>query len=337
VYELLVALGLDLDKYVITDQEIRGVCPCHEEADNPNSFVYYLKNGLWFCWTQRCDQQKGADLVALISMIKGFSPNEARDFARAFLKKQKITSNKIAKLLKLRKLEKAKKKDWWKEHLSQHTYTEKDFRNKTRSPASYIKSRGLNLRLMKKIGVGYAEDGPLHDRVVFPVRNVADKIVGFTGRAVRDDFQPKWKHMPGFQSGLNLFNIDRCVHMVRATQTIILVEGPIDTIKLEMAGYNLSAAVFGLSVSAAQAAILEKCGVVYTILGFDPDKVDSEPVRRSALRLREHDFDVRILRWKGDDDIGAMSERRVARVLDQVNDIPNFDKWRMNDNFRIER
>jgi DNA primase len=173
--------------------------------------------------------------------------------------------------------------------------------------------------------------------VVFPVRNVADKIVGFTGRAVRDDFQPKWKHMPGFQSGLNLFNIDRCVHMVRATQTIILVEGPIDTIKLEMAGYNLSAAVFGLSVSAAQAAILEKCGVVYTILGFDPDKVDSEPVRRSALRLREHDFDVRILRWKGDDDIGAMSERRVARVLDQVNDIPNFDKWRMNDNFRIER
>jgi len=342
ITELFEALRIDINDYRINSTEIRGVCPCHKESDNLTAFNYYFHNNLWFCWTEQCHKKKGADLIGLIANLKQLNVGIACQWAKRFLLGKNITTADLA--VKLRNMERRQQKekqvDHWKKHLVQRSF-DQDTVTRLHPVDKYFKRRGLDPKVGRAMEVGYAREGLMQKRIVFPVRNVLGKIVGFTGRAISDDYPIKWLHLPKkpsrypeskrwFSASLNMLNIDTAVKHIRRTNAVILGEGPFETVKLRMAGFHNSVCVFGLRISEAQTEILRRCNTVHAILGFDPDKVDSAEVRDNIEKLQAKEFDVRVLRWEGDEDIGAMSVEKLQGVMEQVSDIRSFGKWRVH-------
>lgn len=331
--ELLVELGVNLESYTFNQDEIRGICPVHE-SDNMTAWTYYYHKGLWFCWTRSCHREKGADLIGLIACRRELDVAGACRWAQSFLRKKNITRKALAAKLRAKAaMEKRNNVDYWKEHMLQKPFP-RSVLKKLKDPSKYLKHRSLDPEVAKLMDAGYASKGRMRSRVVFPIKNVEGKIVGFTGRTVVDaggKKVPKWMHWPKrprFQTGLNLFNLDRASKAIRDTGSILLVEGPLDVLKLEMAGYRNAVAVFGLNVTKGQLELMKQCGVIHAVLAFDPDKVDSREVRGTISKLQDSDFDVRVLRWSGDEDMGAMEVAKIHEVISQANDIPKFKKWR---------
>ena len=120
--------------------------------------------------------------------------------------------------------------------------------------------------LFQNYGIGYAYKGKLAKRVVIPIRNALGSIVGFSGRYIYYEKGcrfPKWLHWPatnkdftrkGFRKDHNFFNFDRVLNHVHEhkDRSVILVEGPFDVLKMEMAGIHNSMAVLGDDIGNGQ-------------------------------------------------------------------------------------
>jgi len=326
--ELFEILSINLDNYMIGESEIRGVCPIHD-SDNSSAFIFYLDNNLWFCWTKQCHRDKGSDLIGLVAMKLGLNVAEACSWAQKFLRKLKIDI-KIASRLRARDSIKPMKRDYWKEHICQESFPESCL-ERLQSAASYFKNRSLDPRLCANLGAGYAASGKMSGRIVLPVRNIDSGIVGFTGRLAVNGNVSKWIHLPRnhFHIGLNLYNIHRAVKSIRKTSSVILVEGPFDMVKIEMAGFKPVVAVFGCNVTRAQVELLKHCGVIYVVMGFDPDKTRSKEMRCVINKLQNENFSTTVLRWEGNEDFGDMKISKIRKVLGQASDIPTFEQWRI--------
>lgn len=308
------ALDINLSDYLVMRNQVRGVCPVHE-SNNESAFTYYFDRGLWFCWTNHCHNKKGSDLVGLVALRSRKSIKWACRWAQKFLANRNITDEETATRIRASITSRQQDVDHWNLHVSQRSFDDSVL-DRLDHADSYFEKRGLDPGVGREMKAGLVAHGKWRGRLVFPVRNVNKQLVGFTGRTVIKQ-QPKWLHSK-FKTGINLFNIDRAFPWIRKTQTVVLTEGPFDVVKLDMAGYPFSVGVFGHTMSEGQSEILTKCGVVYVVVAFDPDRIDSHEVRTTVTRLQQQDFDVHVLRWQGDEDLGDMKLSKVNKVMGQL-------------------
>ena len=322
--ELFSAMGLNLEDYHDDGLRVRGRCPCHD-SDNASAFVYYKNTGKWRCWTNCCHVGKGDDLVGLVAAKKGMDDESASKWSWEFVKELRVDPAAAERLVRESA---AHKIDRWEEHLSQKPFDEQVL-DKLSSPREFAEQRGIRPGLLESLGVGYATSGKMAGRVVFPVRNSPGDIVGFTGRLLSRDpgKAPKWIHWPPkrFRSSINLYNVHEAAKHARRHGSMVIGEGPLEVVKLLQAGYRNCVCVFGLQVTAGHVEILKRCGVVHAVLGFDMDRVDSPAVADNIQKLKRADFDVRVLRWRGENDIGDMAPWKVREVMEQVSDLPGFE------------
>lgn len=75
------------------------------------------------------------------------------------------------------------------------------------------------------------------------------KLVAYAGRAV-DGRPPKYKLPAGFRKALELFNLQRAV--TTGGNTVIVVEGYFDCMRVHKAGFPKVVALMGCSLSPAQ-------------------------------------------------------------------------------------
>jgi 5S rRNA maturation endonuclease (ribonuclease M5) len=314
IEELFEALGVDIEEFAISEHEIRGKAPCHD-GDNPTAFTYHYMSGKWACWTQKCHEEHGNDIIGLIRAIKNCSFSKAMKIAGAVLKGKhlkKIDQSKVAEWMR--------HKNYWEQHLSQDVFDPKMLERL--NPASpYAEKRSLCPDIFSVIGAGYASKGKLKGRIVIPVRNIKGHIVGFTGRRLYDtkewsDF-PKWYHM--VSKNINLFNIDRAHEAITNSGIAILCEGPFDVIKLEMAGFPQSAAALGTGVSRGHADILLQLHAHDIILIADNDKAGIKAAKKNADILKRYLFNVSIVTPPFDGaDIGDMKIEDIQTLLEGI-------------------
>lgn len=348
IEDLFDELDMDIGNYSVTHSQIRGICPVHTGADCKQAFTYYFNKGLWFCWTRRCEVEKGSDLIGLIATVLDCKINKACKWAQKFLRGRNIVDNQTAIRIKniQREREEEEEFDWWGDHVKQKVFNPSSLKM-FKPYDSYFEDRKLDPEVALKIGVGRPPKTWLKNvfsdkevvnilrymrkRLVFPVKNVSGGIVGFTGRSLTNK-PPKWIHFPTksrFKTSINLFNLHSAAKWIRKTRSVVITEGPFDVMKLIMAGYYNCVAVFGLQVTDAHVALLQHCGLKNAILGFDPDRVESGKVADNISRLESKDLTVRVLRWEGKEDIGDMKVKKLRRVMaEHLSDLPNFKRWR---------
>lgn len=157
----------------------------------------------------------------------------------------------------------------------------------------YLKNRMLSDKTIRSYGIGYSKDSwtdlydhltkmgyredellelnliskskngnyidRFRDRVMFPIINRNNRIIGFGARAFGDE-KPKYlnsRETPIFHKGSNVFNIN-IISRESSRERIILVEGYMDVISLYNSGINYSVASLGTSLTIDQANIIKK-------------------------------------------------------------------------------
>ena len=221
---------------------------------------------------------------------------------------------------------------------------------------AYLKNRGITDETIKRFGLGYADiynddlyrflkskgysDEELKDsalvtiderrggsdkfwnRVMFPIMDVNNRVIGFGGR-VMGDGSPKYlnsKETKLFDKSRNLYGLN----FARSSRKkeIILCEGYMDVISMHQAGFTNAVAALGTAFTSGHGTLLKR----YTenvILSFDSDEAGQRAILRAIPILKEAGLMVRVLDltpYKDPDEfikgLGAQAlEERIRKAM----------------------
>jgi DNA primase len=168
--------------------------------------------------------------------------------------------------------------------------------SKRNIPSAQIEQSGL---------VGKRDDGSFYDRfrnrLMFPIHNESGKIIGFGGRALSDEDQPKYLNSPEtaiYKKSQVLYNLHRAKETIRKQDRVILVEGYMDAIGVTAAGVANVVASCGTSLTAQQVQAMKRHSARIAV-NFDPDAPGANAAERSIGLLLEEGMQVRIVELDG--------------------------------------
>ncbi|MBI1950218.1 MAG: DNA primase [Acidobacteria bacterium] len=134
------------------------------------------------------------------------------------------------------------------------------------------------------------------DRVMYPIVNLADELIGFGGRVLGEG-EPKYLNSPetpAFSKGENLYAIGFAREGIRKEGYAILVEGYMDVIALHQAGVAHAVATLGTGFTTGHVRLLKRF-TDRVVVNFDPDAAGRAATRRSLEVLLESGFEVSVV------------------------------------------
>ena len=111
-----------------------------------------------------------------------------------------------------------------------------------------LKARGIGAEAAKEFGIGFGSSGFFSGRITLPIYNHREELVGFTGRATKQDQQAKYKNSADsnlFQKKEIVFNEPRARRAAREAGSLIFVEGHLDVVSMWQAGIKNVVAMQG--------------------------------------------------------------------------------------------
>lgn len=140
---------------------------------------------------------------------------------------------------------------------------------------SYLTGRGLLDNTIATWNLGWHEKAK---RIVIPIRDREQRLVGISGRTVQEDYHPKFVHSLGFHRDFYLYG----EHLVSPAlgNTAYLVEGFFDVHALWQHGYRHPVAMMGSYLSTFQ---IEKLVRLFDQVVLVPD--GDEPGFEAARRI----------------------------------------------------
>lgn len=165
----------------------------------------------------------------------------------------------------------------------------------------YLLSQGVDKKIMVELGLVSESKGKCYDkfrnRVIFPIINTSGKVIGFGGRAIDSSDNPKYLNSPEskiFQKKNNLYGLNISRQSVGKENFIILVEGYMDVIALYQSGVENVAASLGTALTENQAKLIKR----YTkdvVLSYDADNAGRAAALRGLEILKKEDCKVKVL------------------------------------------
>jgi DNA primase len=191
-----------------------------------------------------------------------------------------------------------------------------------------IEKRRVNEVFVKKFGMGYApasgllnhlrlkdpvasglfvknDRGEVYDRfrrrLMFPIWNERGKIIGFGGRALMPDAQPKYLNSaesPLYSKSHVLYAFHFARDAAQKSGRLVVVEGYFDCLSLHQAGITNVVASCGTALTQQQVAIMARY-VPEVVMNYDPDAAGQNAMRRSIDLLLAKGLRIRILKLEG--------------------------------------
>lgn len=299
---------------------VNACCPVHN-GDRKDAWSWQIDIGIWRCFSNSCEDRYGNDIFGLVRGVKDCGFKEALDFVKGFVGGN-LSASKIKELKDIRDnrafVYSAKKKQ------PQTVYPE-DCLSRIKFH-DYLVKRGFTREIIEKyhIGIGKENHGYMVDRIIFPIRNIEGSIVAFSGRTLHEDWKergiPKWKHSKDFEVHADkmLFNIDQARESIESTGTVILVEGPLDALKIIEAGITNVVAVLGKTLYNGQISQLIMAGATRLIIAFDNDNPGKTGAEK-AIKLAAPFFDVQKVEIEtGQKDYGEMLVEEIREFFNAV-------------------
>jgi DNA primase len=146
------------------------------------------------------------------------------------------------------------------------------------------------------------------DRIMFPIHNEAGKLIGFGGRALSKDVQPKYLNSPDtpiYKKSSVLYNLHRAKIDARKNDRMILVEGYMDVIGIYSAGIHEVVAISGTAMGTDQVRTIKRqvahqqAAKGAVILNLDPDAAGSRGTEKHITTFLAEGLRVRVLEIPG--------------------------------------
>lgn len=174
---------------------------------------------------------------------------------------------------------------------------------------TYARQKGLSKQSLSKAGLisQSASSRSLEvfrDRLMFPILNLSGRIIGFGGRSIDDQHQPKYLNSPEtptFKKGHILYGLYQAKKAMRTKNEAILVEGYFDLLSLFQRGINNLCAPLGTSLTEKQAMLISRFAKKVNIL-FDGDLSGMKAALRAIGLLISAQVDVFVTSLPKDSD-----------------------------------
>ena len=219
--------------------------------------------------------------------------------------------------------------------ISKSFFSSQIFDNDNSSALKYLKNRGLSNDIINSYEIGYAprgnklekyliSNGVSHEimtlagmtikdenkkdnfydrfrnRIIFPIRDIRNRVVGFGGRVINTEDQPKYLNSPEtpvFHKGGLLYNFSKIRPNIKNNDNLIVVEGYMDVVSLASKGLNNVVAPLGTALTETQLNLLWK-ETDSPIICFDGDKAGKQASFRAseiALKLLKPNKTLRFI------------------------------------------
>lgn len=311
----------------------KGLCPFHHEKTP--SFMISPEKQIAYCFG--C--HRGGDIFRFIMEIENVDFNEA---LKILAEKAGVTIEDYAP--DSRKEE----KDVLREanRLAAEYYAEQLTREEDKKGYQYLRERGLTNETIVNFNLGYASDqwdGLLNfltkqkklkeidlvkaglivkkdqnktydrfrGRIMFPLTDGRGKVVGFTGRALTEDNQPKYLNTadtPIFNKSNNLFGLEQAKPEIRTQKEVLLMEGQFDVLSAHQAGFKNAVAASGTAYTRQHIKILARLVETFTLV-FDSDEAGKTAVLRTLEAILPTEKNVMILSLPQGDDPDSLIKR----------------------------
>lgn len=298
-----------------TGSSFKGLCPFHNEKTP--SFSVSRERGYFHCFG--CHER--GDAISFIMKIENLNYVDALKFlAEKYgmtLEESYTSKENIEKRNRLYEINSMAAKFYMRNLLTH------DF------PQEYMQKRGLSKRILNKFFLGYAKnDNGLYeylksknvtvedmlelglvskfsnrivdkfqDRLIFPILNNKNKVIGFGGRTLTDN-KIKYLNSPEsdiFKKRNNIYGVN-IVNKSRNRNKILLVEGYMDVIGLYNKGIDYAVATLGTALTEEQAKIVKRYGnEVY--IAYDGDTAGIKATLRAIDIFKNMDVQLAILEF----------------------------------------
>jgi DNA primase len=306
----------------------RGLCPFHSEK-NP-SFYVNPEKGIYYCFG--C--QKGGNAVSFLMEY------EKLDFPEAIKRLARNLGIEIDTTRNLRY-----KELYDVNEQASLFYAQCLNRDIGRRGQEYLQKRKLNLEKLKAFRLGYApSSGGLvtfmrqkgfsidrlnkagllatnrelfRDRLIFPIFNLSGRIIGFGGRGIDDQIQPKYLNSPEtpiFKKGEGLYGLYQSKERVREKGEVLLVEGYFDLLSVYQHGFENMCAPLGTALTENQAMLLARFAKKVMIL-FDGDLSGLKAALRAVGLLINAQVDVHVVVLPSDSDPDSIVNEKGMDAL----------------------
>jgi len=134
-------------------------------------------------------------------------------------------------------------------------------------------------------------------RVLFPIKDLHGNIIGFGGRAIAEEDNPKYLNSPEtilYKKGEVLFGMDQAKQSIRRENQVILVEGYFDQMRAVQHGIEHVVATCGTALTDKQASMLRNHAET-AILVFDSDPAGRVAAERGFDILLKHGLNVKVV------------------------------------------
>lgn len=240
---------------------------------------------------------------------------------------------------------------------------------KSSTAIDYLKNRGITGQIAKEFGVGYAPNAweflsqalgknkserellttagllipkdarhydRFRDRILFPIRDVRGRTIGFGGRTLANDI-PKYLNSPEtpvFHKNQTLYGLYEVCQHHRKLARALVVEGYLDVISLAQHNINYAVATLGTALNSKHIQLLLR----YTsdiIFCFDGDNAGQKAAWKAllfSLPLLRDGLNIRFLFLSQSEDpdslVKKIGQGEFEKLIDQATALPTvfFDE-----------
>jgi len=328
----------------------RGLCPFHKEK-TPSFFVSPSRQ-IWHCFG--CNL--GGDIFSFIMKIENIEFKEALKILAQKAGVELIYENPQVRSQKQRMIDINKKAA---EFFEQNLWKEK-------AVIDYLLKRGLKEQIIKEFHLGWASDewnqlsnflikkgfksneilasglaiskntdiyDRFRSRIMFPIEDPSQNIIGFTGRIFQSkvslktirDIEKIGKYINSpqtliFDKSKILYGLSQSKNYLRSEGNTILVEGQMDFLAAWQSGIKNIVATSGTALTPYQLKVLKRYNNTL-VLGFDMDEAGEKAAERGIELALSKEFNVKILRLPKGKDIAdfLMDKENKTNVKDLIN------------------
>lgn len=300
-----------------TGSNLMGLCPFPDHNEKSPSFSVSQSKQLYHCFGCK----KSGNIFSFLQTYNGMNFPEAIEYLanRAQIPLPKLEEFSTEKQNQFDKNKEIKKRLFRINDFS-NKFFRNSFKKlgPDHFVRKYAKERGLTEEIIEKFQIGYAIDAwealstdlnknkaPLQEaqllglikqrkdksgffdmfrnRLMFPILNPTGEVVGFGGRVLKKEDNPKYLNSPEspiFHKGRTLYGLHETAKHIRIEDRCIVVEGYMDLISLFRDGIQNTVANLGTAFTQEHAKLIKRYTKNVTVL-FDGDSAGQTAAERA--------------------------------------------------------
>lgn len=197
----------------------------------------------------------------------------------------------------------------------------------------FSKDEMLKVGLIKKVDKEEKYYDTFRNRIMFPIFDVADRVIAFSGRALKEDNKtPKYLNSPEtklFYKSEVLYGFNVAKNYIRKLDYAVLVEGQMDLIMSHQVGIHNTVASSGTALTSLHLKKIQKLSN-RVIIAYDSDSAGEKAARRASELALSMGMEVKIATLPKGEDPASIAKEDSEKWKTALKESKHFTEYALD-------